>query len=358
MTVSLRKAQELASSVRLSEDKPDPKVDLQALEGREHHKDAMLRHGVLISEAVTPVLEERLACVCDVLGIPRASVTAFVYNSADIQADCLIETPETCILRFTSGLINLMDEEEFKFVAGHEIGHFLLGHGMCARHLSEGSLEDYMVDRARELSADRIGFLSINSADEAIQAIIKMSSGLNEQFLRFDVSSFLSQISMISKPLRGEAINSTHPSMLIRCRALLWFSMSIPSIADAVKSNEQRIREINSRVAKDLEKFVDGQMQLRKSELEDDVTLWKSAQLIFQSGSFTKETQSRLSGALGKETLRGIKSFFNDHSRDELQAEIPKRLDASLLSTHTEFPTSAEEIENTCFERARKIAEG
>ncbi len=356
--VDLNRARELASFVRLSEDKTDPKLDSQNLEGREHHKDTMLRYGVLLSESVTPVLEERLLDVCNTLGIPRKNVTAFVYNSPDVQADCLIDAPETCVLRFTSGLVNLMDEKEFNFVTGHELGHFLLGHGGCSQYLAEGSSEEYMVRRARELSADRIGFLSIGNLKESIQAIIKIASGLGEQFLRFDVPSFLSQTNMISNPSKGESRNSTHPSMLIRCRSLLWFSMSIQSINDVVKSNESKIREIDARVIKDLEKFVDGQVRLRKTELENDVTLWKSVLLVFHSGSFTKEVQSRLSENLGKETLRSVKSFFDLYSPDELLEEISRRLDGSLSSAYKEFPTSAKEIQNTCFERSYKIVEG
>lgn len=348
----------MASFVRLSEDKADPKLELQNLRGGDHHRDTMLRHGVLLSQSVTPVLEERLSDVCNALGIPRKNVTAFVYNNADVQADCLIDTPETCVLRFTSGLVNLMDEKEFQFVAGHELGHFLLGHGACSQYLAEESSEDYMVRRARELSADRIGFLSIVNLEESIQAIIKTASGLSEQFLRFDVSSFLSQINMISNPSKGESRNSTHPSVLIRCRSLLWFSMSIQSISDVVKSNESKIREVDSRVIKDLEKFVDGPIRLRKTELENDVVLWKSVLLVFHSGSFTKKVQSRLSEDIGEETLRGVKSFFDLYSRDELLEEISRRLDSSLSSAYREFPTSAKEIENVGFERAYRIVNG
>jgi len=236
----ISRGRELASLVRLQEDKTDPNIDFVKIKAREHHRDTMLRHGVLLSESVTPVLEERLSDVCHTMGIPRCQVTAFVYNSAEVQADCLIDSHETCVLRFTSGLINLMDEEEFKFISGHELGHFLLGHGACAQNLLEDSAEDYIVRRARELSADRIGFLSNGDLEGSIRAIIKTASGLDKKFLRFDISSFLSQIDMIVNPSKGESKNSTHPSMLIRCRSLLWFSMSIHSISDVVKSNEKK----------------------------------------------------------------------------------------------------------------------
>ena len=353
----LEHAKNLASFVRLSEDIENPKADSQKINSRAHHKDHMLRNGVLLSETVTPVLEKRLLSVCNVLEIPRRNVTAFVYNSADIQADCLIDTAETCVLRFTSGLVNLMNEKEFQFVIGHELGHFLLGHGACLQNASEGSSEDYMRKRAAELSADRIGFLSIGSIEESVQAIIKIASGLSDQFLRFDVSGFLSQIDMISNSSPGESKNNTHPSMLIRCRSLLWFSMSIQSLDDVVKSNERKIRGVDVRVTKDLEKFVDGQIRLKKIELKHDIVLWKSAVLIFHSGSFSKEVQLRLSANLGEEALRGIKSFFNLFSREEILEEISQRLRGSLSSLHQEFPESAEETSDAAYKVAYKIVE-
>lgn len=352
----LCKARKLASFVRLSEDKPSRVSGFEVVRGRENHRDTMLRHGVLISKSVAPLLEDRLVCVCDSLNIPRESVTAFVYNSAEVQADCLIDSPNTCVLRFTSGLINLMDEQEFKFIAGHELGHFLLGHGACSQYLSEDSSENYIVRRASELSADRIGYLAISNTEESIQAIMKTASGLNEQFLRFDVSSFMSQSSLISDPSKGESRNSTHPSMLIRCRALLWFSMSVHSINDLEGLNESKIREIDSRVIGDLEKFVDGQIRMRKSELESEVALWKSVLLIFHSGSFSKGAQNRLSESLGDEMLESVKSFFKLYPRDELLDEISRRLDGTLSLAVKEFPSSAKNIENTGFEMAYRIA--
>ncbi len=356
--VSLGEARHLASLLRLSEDREDALSNLENSEGRRNHRDAMLRHGVLLCESVTPTLEKRLSTVCKALGIPRNNVTAFVYNSAEVQADCLIDTPETCVLRFTSGLVNLMDEKEFQFIAGHELGHFLLGHGACSQDLGEGSAEEFMTRRARELSADRVGFLSIGRLEESIQAIIKTASGLGNQFLRFDVSSFLSQTDMITNPSIGESRNSTHPSMLIRCRSLLWFSMSVKNIDDLTKTSRIEISKVDARVTRDLEKFVDGQVRLRKKELQNDVALWKSALLVFHTGSFKKEVQARISEGFGEKTLDSIRSFFELYNKDEIEDQILSRLDTSLKSVHREFPASRIEIENIGFEKAYKIVEG
>lgn len=352
---NLQSARDLASRVRLSEDRSGKQIDLSEFQGRDQHKDSMLRHGLLISESMTPVLEERISSVCERLIIPRSSVTAFVYNSADVQADCLIDSEDSCVLRFTSGLINLMDAKEFQFVAAHELGHFLLGHGACSQYTGDGSTEGFMTQRARELSADRVGFLGVDNLDESVQAIIKTASGLGDAFLRFDVSSFMSQTDMLSNPSRGESRNSTHPSMLIRCRALLWFSMSVSSIDELEKTPDSVIADIDKKVTRDLEKFVDGQVRARKQEIEDDITLWKACVLIIGEGAFKKEFQSRITSELGLGSLNGLKSFFESHSKNELETESDKRLNAVIGSAYKEFPSSAAEIEESSIKRAYKI---
>lgn len=351
----LRLARELAERVRVAEDHPGQHLESHELQDRSQHKDSMLRHGLLISESVTPEIEKRISEVCERLQIPRTSVTGFVYNSAEIQADCLIDTPDSCVLRFTSGLINLMDDKEFQFVAAHELGHFLLGHGGCSQYASDGSSEGFMTQRARELSADRIGFLGADNLDESVQAIIKTASGLGDQFLRFDVSSFLSQTDMISNPSRGESRNSTHPSMLVRCRALLWFSMSIQGLEDLKKSPDSIIQTVDKKVTRDLEKFVDGQIRSRKKDLSDDITLWKSCMLILNEGSFKKDVQERFSDELGVNSLNGLKSFFESHSKDELPEEASKRLDRCIQFLYKEFPASAEVIETAGVVKAYEI---
>lgn len=353
--IDLQSARVQASRVRMSEDKAVKKLDSRALQSRDHHKDSMLRHGLLISESMTPTLETHICGVCERLLIPRQSVTAFVYNSADVQADCVIDSPDSCVLRFSSGLINLMNDKEFQFVVAHELGHFLLGHGGCSQITDNVTVEGFMNQRAMELSSDRIGFLGVDSLDDSIQAIIKTASGLGDEFLRFDVSSFVSQTEKLSNPSRGESRNSTHPSMLIRCRAILWFSMEVSSLNDLRKTPNSTIQNVDKKVTRDLERFVDGQVRARKQEFGDDIVLWKSCVLIINEGSFKKDIQDRLSVELGLESLNGLKSFFESHSKTEVEKEATKRLNAVIGSVYNEFPDSADDIETTGIKRAYKI---
>ncbi len=353
--VSLEAARAQAARVRLSEDLAGYKLESHQLQGRSEHKDMMLRHGLLLSESMTPVLESRLQEVCERLILPRQTVTAFVYNDANVQADCLIDSPESCVLRFSSGLVNLMNDKEFQFIAAHELGHFLLGHGACSQYTGDGSSESFITQRARELSADRIGFLGVDNLDASLKAIIKTASGLGNEFLRFDVASFMSQTEMLSNPSRGESRNSTHPSMLIRCRAMLRFSMSITCLQDLKNIKDSVIHDIDKKVTRDLEKFVDGHIRVRRQEFCDDIALWKTCMLIISEGSFSKDVQDRVTSNLGEDLLRGLKSFFESHDIDELEGEAQKRFNSVISTTYSEFPGSADNIETAAVKLAYKI---
>ena len=53
----LSSARELAERVRVEEDRQGKHLESHELQGRSQHKDSMLRHGLLVSESVTPEIE-------------------------------------------------------------------------------------------------------------------------------------------------------------------------------------------------------------------------------------------------------------------------------------------------------------
>ena len=91
-----------------------------------------------------------------------------------------------------SGAVDLLTEEELRFVAGHEFGHIKSGHVIyhqMANMFNEamsllplvGNLAEpikYLLlywDRMSEFTADRAGLLACQDIDVAIQAIVKMA---------------------------------------------------------------------------------------------------------------------------------------------------------------------------------------
>lgn len=322
---------------------------------RAAHRDQMLRSGILVSESLTPSIEAALSDVCTNLGIPRSSTTAFVYNEPQIQADCLITGSATTVLRFSSGLINLMKLDELKFVMAHELGHFIFEHGAQSSDFRNDSMESFMARRAAELSADRIGIIGCGALKPAVRAAIKTASGLGDSFLRFDISAFLSQAAKLSDPAGGEASRNTHPSMLIRSRAMLWFSMKIKDQHDLERMNSQQIDKLNAKVLKDLSTFVDGQTRARKSDLFEELVLWKSAMLMLKGEAFDATMQHRFAKQLGAENLQGLKSFLQMHTRAEAQEQAKIRVEFTAKRMTDEFPSSFAEMNEQSLHRANEI---
>lgn len=353
---NLDQARRLAAKVRFLEDRPSP--DCVAFEV-EHgfHRDYMLRHGVLVNMAITPDIELWLQEVCDRLYIPRKAVFAFVYSSSEVQADCVNDTLDTCVLRFTSGLVNLMEKAEFQFVAAHELGHFLFMHNSRSNHKGEESPEGYMIRRGRELSSDRIGYLGSGSLDASLRAVMKTASGLSSRHIRFDVARYMQQSLNFAQPSGGESRNSTHPSVLFRSRALLWFATEVTSVSELWQHTEAIRAKIDAKIQKDLETLVDGHVRNNMREIESDLLLWKLCVLIISEGSFTKTDQDKVESALGSEALSGIKSFLQLYPSSELLLEAQKRLNSTVSALCSEFPRSATIIEERAFQRAYDMLE-
>ena len=108
-----------------------------------------------------------------------------------------------------SGTVLILNDDELSFILGHEVGHIMSGHvlyrtmmvlliqlaslgfpivGLAARAVLMGLLE---WSRKSELSSDRAGLLSIQDADVAMTAMMKMAGGGTSSDL--DLGEFVRQ---------------------------------------------------------------------------------------------------------------------------------------------------------------------
>jgi hypothetical protein len=303
---NLKEAHALAESVRFSGDTLRRQSD-----GNESHANSVrglfCQNGLMVTKEVTPELYERLSHVCSRLHIPQQSVEAFIYASPEIQAECYSSGVTECILRMTSGLVYLLENDELDFVLGHELGHFLLGHGISKMESQQESLEFFMQQRSQELSADRMGLLACGTLDTGLKAMIKTVSGLSSKYLRLDVGTFIGQLRNASQ--RGSE-GSTHPSMLVRCRALLWFSLDDSFIKNSRVFENDRMEKLDGQIKKDLDKYVDGLANRRIQEAKDDLAIWTAAYAVVQDGVFDKGEQAVFSKRFGSEILEKLLNFL------------------------------------------------
>jgi hypothetical protein len=317
MHEKLNEAYELADSIRYSN---DVRLPFQSIEDQQTEQiNRRFSHsGLKITKSLTPDLFEVFQKVFSHLKINSDSINAYVYSSPETQATCFANNRQECVVWITSSLINLMTKEELAFVIGHELGHFILGHNIEKRLDDES--EEYLIKcRAQEISVDRVGLVSCGSLNIGVQALMKLISGLDEEFLRFDVGSFLNQI----KNQRGDTImcegsSSTHPSLVMRCRALLWFSMSDVYLKTHGDSGGEKLSKIDQLITTDSEKYVDGPARKRIKEAKEDLIMWLAALASVRDGIMDKTDQKAIKNLVGDEMLKKLLNLYSDQSRSEV----------------------------------------
>ncbi len=324
MTDSLKDAQDAAQRVRYARDRAQERAEAQGPGGGERFRFDMAKNGLRISPSVTPDLAARLSAVLSRLRVPSSSIEAYVYQSSEIQAMCCMVNVRAAVLSFSSGLIQLLSLEEFEFVAGHEIGHFLLGHE--ARATNVGSLDYFLQYPAQEISADRIGLLACGSVEAGVRALMKTGCGLGDDHLRFDVSAYISQLRDLKTPDLRSAAMPTHPSMAVRCRALLWFDMYSGSGGGGRGTS---LSKLDGLVAKDLEAFCEQPMRQRLQQHKDDYLLWYAAYLAVEDGRLEKYEQSALKTLLAEVDTRAGEP--QDYTYNKLMGHVTGMSVADVL---------------------------
>lgn len=250
--MSLSNPFKIASFVRYSEDRFDKftEIDVGHFKSAEsYYANTALR----ISPEITPDIYNHLKVVCSRLKLPTSKVKAFVLSSPSINAKCHHFQKKGCIIVLNSELINISTAGEIQFIIAHEIGHFLMNHNYFDDD-PEVTEEESIASRAGEISSDRIGLIGCNDIDVAIKAMIRTQSGLNDKFLRFDTSAFLSQMKT-ERGYREHLHQSTHPSATIRAKALLRFSLSKPFQKLTKNEGGTKLSIVDKHVKKDLDTY-------------------------------------------------------------------------------------------------------
>jgi hypothetical protein len=307
-----------------------------------------------ISPLLTPELYKRVFSACERLHVPADLVSPFIYSSPEIQGECYAGG-QGCIVRFSSGLVDLLDEDEFEFVVGHELGHFLLAHHAVNAQTTRGSFEYFRRRRAQEISCDRIGFLACPSLDAALRALMKTLSGLTSRHLRFDVLAFIAQLRK-SEGASGHGLEVTHPSVLLRAKAILWFSLcDFGGLASDLSNSFDNLRLVDERVERDLARFVDGAMREQIARLKEDLLLWMTANEIVQLGVFSADVQSRMRRRFEDELVDKLKSFLSSLSKASAEKEVFQKMLAVRSELESIIPDRIVETISTLNEEVRGI---
>lgn len=163
-------------------------VVLAYFSNRSHH-NALIRNATRVSaHKNTPISQIVKECMAR---LQLNQIEVYVVNSSNLNAYTFgLSDPKVAVLY--SALLKIMDEDEIRFIIGHEFGHVKLGHtwlnsliGGMAGIPSTSSASALLTmaflwwNRACEYSADRAGLLACNNPNKAITALIKLVAGPN-----------------------------------------------------------------------------------------------------------------------------------------------------------------------------------
>ena len=220
----------------------------------EQEASRLSRKMLRVTPHILPSVERAVSKACLNLRISRTKVHAFVSpNFGEVQAVCWTVFDEPVVV-FSSQIVELMNEDELCFVAGHEIGHFLLPE---AHFLKEDTCEGRIHSRAAELSMDRIGTIACGDPKAACNASMKLMSGLKEPHLRTDVSAFLAEARNSFDGTFQSHEDASHPPGQLRLWAIVQFSLTDAFLRPSGKSGGSPVDQINNAIAQRMHEQID-----------------------------------------------------------------------------------------------------
>lgn len=221
----------------------------------------------------------------------------FVHADTNMQACCFAPARyDHPVILVTSAMVERLTSDELASVIGHEIGHSVYRHqGQNCEGLEGAERLKVLADiRSSEISADRVGLLACRDVKTAISALIKTSTGLSSEHIRFDIQGFMQQFKELTEngPNMNEAM-STHPLFLLRIRALISFSNSKDyyRIIGQEGKGSLSLDEVNRSVLRDLRKISGLSLDDLDNEIILRILVLASFAVFAADGKFSKDEQ-------------------------------------------------------------------
>jgi Zn-dependent protease with chaperone function len=212
---------------------------------------------------VTPRMFERLhrslGWGCKILGVDEPEL----YIEMNPQPNAYTYGHTRPFIVLTSGLVDMLDDEERFFVIAHELGHIKTGHVLYTVLASNIAAVVNMIGQATlglgallgqglvialydwyrkaELTADRAGLLCVQDIDPCIRTFMKLAGGASRLYAEMDQQEFVRQIRAYEAADRSGLNRAyklvltafrTHPFPILRAKELdLWHGTGYRDLA-------------------------------------------------------------------------------------------------------------------------------
>jgi uncharacterized tellurite resistance protein B-like protein len=199
-------------------------------------RDELLANSVRLTAVISPRLHRIIEKVKSAFEI-KDKIEFFSLNDNSYNAFAFKQKSNISIV-FTSGLLENFSDEEILFVLGHEIGHILFEHNRLLLLYNPGKRKITFLpilaekkfltwQKKAEISCDRAGLVACKNYQTAIQSLLKVSYGLTEKNLNFNLPELMSQLKDIAhSEYLSQLSTATHPLLPVRLKALELFHNS------------------------------------------------------------------------------------------------------------------------------------
>jgi hypothetical protein len=220
-------------------------------------------------------------------------VDFYVTSDAQLNAYAVSrnEENEPHIININSSLLNLMSDEELRFIIGHEMGHLITKNADVLKliyFIFPGNSDMPMLlqhkirlwKQLSELTADRYGYMVCPNVPTCVSAFFKLASGVDLQRVDLNIEAFITDNDKRLEYFKNDkGINlASHPVNLIRIKAIQLFSQSKAFNVGYGHLDDAQLGEAMRELTSILEK-------IKESELDLYFTHFIAAAGVIMSGS-------------------------------------------------------------------------
>jgi len=316
------------------------------------HLSNLLTNSVRVNKEILPKVAKAIETVFIRIKIDNIFNFFVTADNNQANASCsLMSTASRPDIVLTSRLIELLSLEELQFVIGHEVAHYVYQHALYPNY---NNVEDrnlklniLNLNRAAEISADRIGFLACNNLDNSLRANFKLASGLSEKNFNFKPSTYLDQLRDLEDLGKSSSeLWSTHPSFLIRMQSLIWFSMTkeYHEFFDIKKKGTYNLSDVDKKLDLKIKKITGDEVEISNKEIYEKALIWGSLDIYLSDKKFSKIEQEEFSNRFGKKANKAISLLKMSSARDMLDKKIEVSFSEASKLLKTEKNRLVEEL--------------